>query len=141
MCGIVGIVSHSPVNQEIYDALTVLQHRGQDAAGIVTTHEGRLFLGKDNGLVRDVFRTDHMLRLQGNAGVGHVRYPTAGVESSAESRGMITVTISTMNGVVMSSRSSGMAAVWLKYCAAVQTPSSSSRRRSSSSRARSSLPC
>ncbi|ROO23933.1 amidophosphoribosyltransferase [Salinisphaera orenii] len=86
MCGIVGIVSHSPVNQEIYDALTVLQHRGQDAAGIVTTHEGRLFLRKDNGLVRDVFRTDHMLRLQGNAGVGHVRYPTAGVESSAEAQ-------------------------------------------------------
>jgi len=86
MCGIVGIVSHSPVNQEIYDALTVLQHRGQDAAGIVTTSGGRLFLRKDNGLVRDVFRTDHMLRLQGNAGVGHVRYPTAGVESSAEAQ-------------------------------------------------------
>ncbi len=86
MCGIVGIVSHTPVNQEIYDALTVLQHRGQDAAGIVTTDRGRLFLRKDNGLVRDVFRTDHMLRLQGNAGVGHVRYPTAGVESSAEAQ-------------------------------------------------------
>jgi amidophosphoribosyltransferase len=86
MCGIVGIVSHTPVNQEIYDALTVLQHRGQDAAGIVTTAGGRLFLRKDNGLVRDVFRTDHMLRLQGNAGVGHVRYPTAGVETSAEAQ-------------------------------------------------------
>ncbi|MBO9468953.1 amidophosphoribosyltransferase [Endozoicomonas sp. G2_2] len=86
MCGIVGIVSHTPVNQEIYDALTVLQHRGQDAAGIVTTDGGRLFLRKDNGLVRDVFRTDHMLRLQGNAGVGHVRYPTAGVETSAEAQ-------------------------------------------------------
>jgi len=86
MCGIVGMVSNSPVNQDIYDALTVLQHRGQDAAGIVTTHEGRLFLRKENGLVRDVFRTDHMLRLQGNAGVGHVRYPTAGVDSSAEAQ-------------------------------------------------------
>jgi len=86
MCGIVGIVSQSPVNQEIYDALTVLQHRGQDAAGIVTTSGGRLFLRKSNGLVRDVFRTDHMLRLQGNAGVGHVRYPTAGVETSAEAQ-------------------------------------------------------
>ena len=86
MCGIVGIVSHTPVNQELYDALTVLQHRGQDAAGIVTTDRNRLFLRKDNGLVRDVFRTDHMLRLAGNAGVGHVRYPTAGVETSAEAQ-------------------------------------------------------
>ena len=86
MCGIVGIVSHTPVNQELYDALTVLQHRGQDAAGIVTTADGRMFLRKDNGLVRDVFRTNHMLRLQGNAGVGHVRYPTAGVETSAEAQ-------------------------------------------------------
>ena len=73
MCGIVGMVSTSPVNQDIYDALTVLQHRGQDAAGIVTTENGRLYLRKENGLVRDVFRTDHMLRLVGNAGVGHVR--------------------------------------------------------------------
>lgn len=86
MCGIIGMVSNSPVNQDIYDALTVLQHRGQDAAGIVTTQDGRLFLRKENGLVRDVFRTHHMLRLQGNAGVGHVRYPTAGVESSAEAQ-------------------------------------------------------
>ncbi|RJS95033.1 amidophosphoribosyltransferase [Salinisphaera sp. Q1T1-3] len=86
MCGIVGMVSTTPVNQDIYDALTVLQHRGQDAAGIVTTQEGRLYLRKENGLVRDVFRTDHMLRLVGNAGVGHVRYPTAGVDSSAEAQ-------------------------------------------------------
>lgn len=86
MCGIAGIVSQSPVNQELYDALTVLQHRGQDAAGIVTTSDGKLFLRKDNGLVRDVFRTDHMMRLTGNAGVGHVRYPTAGAESSAEAQ-------------------------------------------------------
>lgn len=86
MCGIVGLVSTSPVNQDIYDALTVLQHRGQDAAGIVTTDGKRMYLRKANGLVRDVFRTDHMLRLAGNAGVGHVRYPTAGVESSAEAQ-------------------------------------------------------
>ena|SRR5699024_9423273 len=86
MCGIVGLVSHSAVNQELYDALTVLQHRGQDAAGIVTMDKGRMFLRKDNGLVRDVFRTDHMLRLQGTAGIGHVRYPTAGVDTPAEAQ-------------------------------------------------------
>lgn len=86
MCGIVGIVSQTPVNQDLYDALTVLQHRGQDAAGIVTTDGGKLFLRKDNGLVRDVFRNNHMLGLRGNAGIGHVRYPTAGAESSAEAQ-------------------------------------------------------
>lgn len=86
MCGIVGLVSHEPVNQALFDALTVLQHRGQDAAGIVTTDHRRMYLRKDNGLVRDVFRTKHMLRLQGNAGVGHVRYPTAGVDTSAEAQ-------------------------------------------------------
>ena len=86
MCGIVGIVSHSPVNQQLYDALTVLQHRGQDAAGIMTAHEGALFLRKENGLVRDVFQQKHMLRLQGNMGVGHVRYPTAGCDSSDEAQ-------------------------------------------------------
>src|SRR5262245_53779768 len=86
MCGIVGIVSHSQVNQQLYDALTVLQHRGQDAAGIMTAHEGELFLRKDNGLVRDVFQQKHMLRLKGNMGVGHVRYPTAGCDSSDEAQ-------------------------------------------------------
>ncbi|HNB20340.1 MAG TPA: amidophosphoribosyltransferase, partial [Agitococcus sp.] len=60
MCGIVGIAGKSPVNQELYDALTMLQHRGQDAAGIVTAQDGRLFLRKDNGMVRDVFHTRHM---------------------------------------------------------------------------------
>ncbi len=78
MCGIVGIVGKSNVNQSLYDALTVLQHRGQDAAGIVTSHDGRLFLRKDNGLVRDVFQQRHMQRLVGHVGIGHVRYPTAG---------------------------------------------------------------
>jgi amidophosphoribosyltransferase len=87
MCGIVGLVSHSTVNQELYDALTVLQHRGQDAAGIITSEGQRLHLRKDNGLVRDVFHSDeHMLRLRGPMGIGHVRYPTAGCSSSAEAQ-------------------------------------------------------
>ncbi len=86
MCGIVGIVSAEPVNQAIYDALTVLQHRGQDAAGIMTCEGSQLFLRKNNGLVRDVFQTRHMLRLRGSMGIGHVRYPTAGCESSAEAQ-------------------------------------------------------
>jgi amidophosphoribosyltransferase len=86
MCGIIGIVARGPVNQLIYDGLTVLQHRGQDAAGIMTCAEGRLYLRKDKGLVRDVFHTRHMLRLPGNMGIGHVRYPTAGFESSAEAQ-------------------------------------------------------
>lgn len=83
MCGIVGIVARNNVNQEIYDALTVLQHRGQDAAGIVTCYRGKFNLRKDNGLVRDVFHTRHMQQLIGNMGVGHVRYPTAGTSSRA----------------------------------------------------------
>ncbi len=86
MCGIIGIVSRQEVNQLLFDGLTVLQHRGQDAAGIVTCDNGRLFLRKDNGLVRDVFHTRHMMRLRGNMGVGHVRYPTAGCSSSAEAQ-------------------------------------------------------
>ncbi|MCW8962871.1 MAG: class II glutamine amidotransferase, partial [Gammaproteobacteria bacterium] len=86
MCGIVGIVAHSAVNQSLYDALTVLQHRGQDAAGIVTAENDRLHLRKSNGLVRDVFQTQHMLELRGNMGIGHVRYPTAGCDSSAEAQ-------------------------------------------------------
>jgi amidophosphoribosyltransferase len=86
MCGIIGIVGKSPVNQAIYDSLTVLQHRGQDAAGIVTCDGGQLSLRKDNGLVRDVFRTRHMKKLKGHMGIGHVRYPTAGSSSSAEAQ-------------------------------------------------------
>ena len=87
MCGIIGIVSHAPVNQLLYDGLLVLQHRGQDAAGIVTA-EGNIFhMHKANGLVRDVFRTRDMRNLLGNAGIGHVRYPTAGnPASSAEAQ-------------------------------------------------------
>lgn len=83
MCGIAGIVAKSNVNQDLYDALTVLQHRGQDAAGIVTFDDGRLNQRKGNGLVRDVFHTRHMQRLTGTMGIGHVRYPTAGSSSPA----------------------------------------------------------
>jgi amidophosphoribosyltransferase len=86
MCGIVGIVGKGPVNQSLYDALLVLQHRGQDAAGIVTCEGEKLHLRKDKGLARDVFHTRHMIQLRGNMGVGHVRYPTAGASSSAESQ-------------------------------------------------------
>jgi amidophosphoribosyltransferase len=86
MCGIVGIVGKTPVNQSIYDALTVLQHRGQDAAGIMTVDEGMFHLRKYNGLVRDVFLERHMQRLSGSFGIGHVRYPTAGTSSSAEAQ-------------------------------------------------------
>lgn len=86
MCGIVGVVAKSFVNQTIFDALTVLQHRGQDAAGMVTSEGDRFFLRKDNGLVNEVFRTRHMKKLNGNMGIGHVRYPTAGSNSSAEAQ-------------------------------------------------------
>ncbi len=86
MCGIIGMVGCSAVNQDIYDALTVLQHRGQDAAGIATCDANELYLRKDNGLVRDVFRTRHMRHLKGNIGIGHVRYPTAGSSRSDEAQ-------------------------------------------------------
>ncbi len=86
MCGIVGIVGKSPVNQALYDALLVLQHRGQDAAGIVTCEGDKLYLRKDTGLARDVFHTRHMIQLRGNMGLGHVRYPTAGATCSAEAQ-------------------------------------------------------
>jgi amidophosphoribosyltransferase len=86
MCGIAGIVSKESVNQDLYEALTVLQHRGQDAAGIVTCEGDRLHLRKDNGLVRDVFQARHMIKLTGRMGIGHVRYPTAGCASSAEAQ-------------------------------------------------------
>ena len=86
MCAIVGLSCHRDVNTELYDALTVLQHRGQDAAGIVTSDGRRLHLRKDLGLVREVFQTRHMMRLRGNVGIGHLRYPTAGHASSAEAQ-------------------------------------------------------
>ena len=83
MCGLAGIVGKNNVNLELYDALTVLQHRGQDAAGIVTCDNGRVAQQKGNGLVKDVFHTRHMKRLIGNYGIAHVRYPTAGSSSPA----------------------------------------------------------
>jgi len=83
MCGLVGVVAKSDVGVCIYDTLAVLQHRGQDAAGIMTSDYGKLNLRKDNGLVKDVFRTRHMRRLTGQMGIGHVRYPTAGSSSPA----------------------------------------------------------
>ncbi|MFL2704867.1 MAG: amidophosphoribosyltransferase [Gammaproteobacteria bacterium] len=78
MCGVVGVVSKSEVSPMIYDALTILQHRGQDAAGIATCNQDKFHLRKQLGLVRDVFRDTHMLRLRGSMGIGHLRYPTAG---------------------------------------------------------------
>src|SRR5919205_4008685 len=86
MCGIVGVVSHTPVNQLIYDALLLLQHRGQDAAGIATNHENTFNMYKANGLVRDVFRPRNMRSLPGNSGIGQVRYPTAGSSSEEEAQ-------------------------------------------------------
>ena len=84
MCGVVGTISHQPVNQLLYDALLLLQHRGQDAAGIATMQGNSFAMHKANGLVRDVFRTRNMRSLVGNAGIGQVRYPTAGSASSEE---------------------------------------------------------
>ncbi|NHZ63700.1 amidophosphoribosyltransferase [Massilia genomosp. 1] len=86
MCGIVGVVSNNPVNQVLYDALLLLQHRGQDAAGIATSHSNMFSMHKANGLVRDVFRTRNMRSLQGNSGIGHCRYPTAGSSSEEEAQ-------------------------------------------------------
>ncbi|MFC5474847.1 amidophosphoribosyltransferase [Paraherbaspirillum soli] len=86
MCGIVGIASQNPANQLIYDALLLLQHRGQDAAGIATNHGNGFFMHKANGLVRDVFRTRNMRSLPGNYGIGQVRYPTAGTASAEEAQ-------------------------------------------------------
>ena len=83
MCGLVGVVVGTDAGVCLYDTLTVLQHRGQDAAGIMTSDNGKLNLRKDNGLVKDVFRTRHMRRLTGQMGIGHVRYPTAGSSSPA----------------------------------------------------------
>src|SRR5690606_14555747 len=84
MCGVVGVVARSPVNQLIYDSLLLLQHRGQDAAGISTSHDEFFSMYKAQGLVRDVFRTRNMRSLPGNSGLGQVRYPTAGSSDSVE---------------------------------------------------------
>ena len=88
MCGIIGLVGRSNfhINQLLYDGLTVLQHRGQDSAGMMTEHEGKYHLRKSNGLVKDVFYKSHMKNLLGSVGIGHVRYPTAGSSSAAEAQ-------------------------------------------------------
>jgi len=86
MCGIIGIVGKESVSTRLYDGLTLLQHRGQDAAGIATCHDGRLVLRRGAGLVRDVFRAGDMQRLEGRMGIAHVRYPTAGTSGQAESQ-------------------------------------------------------
>ncbi len=86
MCGIIGIVGTSAVAPALYDALTILQHRGQDAAGIATLDGSKINLHKDTGLVRDVFEEKHMAWLTGKAGIGHVRYPTAGRDDSSEAQ-------------------------------------------------------
>ena len=89
MCGIAAILladTSGHVNQMLFDALTMLQHRGQDAAGIVTEDAGRLCLRKNNGMVRDVFGQEHIARLTGEVGIGHVRYPTAGSSCSSEAQ-------------------------------------------------------
>jgi amidophosphoribosyltransferase len=83
MCGVIGISGLHDVNLRLYDALTILQHRGQDAAGIVTEDDGELHQCKGEGLVRDVFNKSHMMTLKGNVGIGHVRYPTAGSSGPA----------------------------------------------------------
>lgn len=88
MCGIAGVVGTEDVSHELYDALTIMQHRGQDAAGMVTCDGGTLNLRKHNGLVRDVFRQQHIDRLKGKFGIAHVRYPTAGSSSLTEAQPM-----------------------------------------------------
>ena len=86
MCGIIGIVGVTNVAAALYDGLTVLQHRGQDAAGIATVDGNKIRLHKGNGLVRDVFDAPHMQLLNGRVGIGHCRYPTAGSAGSDEAQ-------------------------------------------------------
>jgi len=113
MCGIVGIVARRRVNQDLYDALTVLQHRGQDAAGIATCRNDRLYLRKDKGLVRDVFEQRHMLALEGHMGIGHVRYPTAGdSDSTAEAQPLY---VNSPHGIVLGHNGNLVNAEQLKH--------------------------
>ena len=87
MCGVFGLVANEPVNQLLYDGLQMLQHRGQDAAGIATLNGSTFHMHKGKGMVREVFRTRNMRELSGNTGIGHVRYPTAGnAGSTAEAQ-------------------------------------------------------
>ncbi|AWD32420.1 Amidophosphoribosyltransferase [Candidatus Kinetoplastibacterium sorsogonicusi] len=86
MCAVVGVIGKSPVNQLLYDSLLLLQHRGQEAAGIATLHNNKFYLYKSKGLVKDVFHKEAMLSLLGHSGIGHVRYSTAGSSSSEEAQ-------------------------------------------------------
>lgn len=86
MCGIAGVIAQNRVSQDIFDALTIIQHRGQDAAGMLTSNGRRVSLRKGNGLVRDVIRQEHVIHLRGRMGIGHVRYPTAGTDNPHESQ-------------------------------------------------------
>ncbi len=86
MCAVIGVLAHDRVSQMLYDALTIVQHRGQDAAGIMTSDQRRIYLRKSTGLVRDAIREKHVHGLLGNIGIGHVRYPTAGTDSAAEAQ-------------------------------------------------------
>lgn len=93
MCGIIGLMFANPqvnVVQNVVDSLTMLQHRGQDAAGVVTSHNNRLNMRKNNGTVAEVFTQENILNLRGNIGIGHVRYPTAGGSCSAEAQPLYT---------------------------------------------------
>ena len=92
MCGIIGLVGRRGyhINQLLYDGLTVLQHRGQDAAGMMTENDGKYHLRKSNGLVKDVFFKRHMQNLLGAIGIGHVRYPTAGGANVNEAQPFVT---------------------------------------------------
>ncbi len=92
MCGIVGVVATAPVNQLLYDALQLLQHRGQDAAGIATANGSMFHMYKGNGLARDVFRTRNMRSLPGTSGIAQVRYPTAGTPATPRKRSRSTST-------------------------------------------------
>ena len=86
MCGILGVYGHSPVAQTLHDGLLLLQHRGQDAAGIMVQDKGKMYQHKGNGLVKDVFQANHLQKLKGSAGIAHVRYPTAGTSHQAEAQ-------------------------------------------------------
>jgi len=86
MCGIVGIAGGEPVSPDLYEAMGILQHRGQDAAGMATCSQDRMFLHKANGLVRDVFQAEALQRITGTMGIGHLRYPTAGCRTSQEAQ-------------------------------------------------------
>jgi amidophosphoribosyltransferase len=141
MCGIVGVVARSPVNQLLYDGMTVLQHRGQDAAGIVTAEGHSFHMHKGRGLVRDVFRTRDMRNLLGHMGIAHCRYPTAGSASSeAEAQPFYVnspygITLG-HNGNLVNSRSCARRSTWRISATSTRTPTPRSSSTSSRTRSR-----